>query len=115
RPHPRSYGAIAEFLRIAREERLCSLEEVVWRVSGKSAGVFSIPDRGRLEAGFAADITVFDPAVISSPATYLQPVRLARGVQFVFVNGEAAIWNGEQTDARAGRFLRRPVPKEARA
>jgi len=111
KPHPRSYGAVARFLQIAREKKLCSLEEAVWRVSGKPASVFSLPDRGRLQVGLAADIAVFDPSAVASPATYLQPVQLAKGVRDVFVNGEAAILNGVQTDARPGRFLRKAIPR----
>ena len=106
-PHPRSYGAIAEFFRLTREKRLCSLEEAVRRVTGKPAHVFSIPDRGRLAVGLAADITVFDPAAIAPRATYLQPVQLAQGVRLVIVNGKTALRDGVQTEERAGQFLRK--------
>ena len=106
-PHPRSYGAIAEFFRLAREKRLCSLEEAVRRVTGKPAEVFGLLDRRRLATGMAADITVFDPASIAPRSTYLQPVQLARGVRHVFVNGAAALLDGQQTNERAGQFLRR--------
>lgn len=106
-PHPRSYGAIAEFFRLAREKKLCSLEEAVRRVTGKAADLFSIPDRGRLAVGMATDITVFDPETIAPRATYLQPVQLAQGVRFVLVNGKVALADGRQTEERAGKFLRR--------
>ena len=110
-PHPRSYGAIAEFLRLAREKGLCSLEEAVRRVTGKPAAVFSLPDRGRLAVGMAADITVFDPAAIAPRATYLQPVQLAQGVHAVIVNGQIALRDGRQTDVRAGQLLRKRAAK----
>ena len=110
-PHPRSYGAIAEFFRIAREKKLCSLEEAVRRVTGKPADIFSIRDRGRLAEGTAADITVFDPSSIAPRSTYLNPVQLAQGVHLVIVNGAVALQNGRQTEERAGRLLRRSVGK----
>lgn len=110
-PHPRSYGAIAEFFRLAREKKLCTLEEAVRRVTGKPAEVFSIPDRGRLAVGMAADITVFDPEAIAPCATYLQPVQLAQGVRHVVVNGKIALRDGRQTEERAGQFLRRNTKK----
>ena len=106
-PHPRSYGAVAEFFRLAREKNLCTLEEAVYRVTGKPAEVFSLPDRGRLAVGMAADITVFDPEIIAPRATYLQPVQLAPGVVMVLVNGKIALRDGRQTDERAGQFLRK--------
>jgi len=107
KPHPRSYGAVAEFFRLARERRLCSLEEAVRRVTSKAADMIGIRDRGRLQVGLAADITVFDPETIAPQSTYLEPVQLAKGVQHVLVNGSVALENGVQTDLRCGRFLRK--------
>ncbi len=108
RPHPRSYGAVAQFFALAREKGICSTEEAVRRVTSKPARLFGLLDRGLIHTGFKADITVFDPALIASRATYLQPVRLAQGVKHVVVNGEAALSDGQQTDARNGKFLRKP-------
>ena len=106
-PHPRSFGAVAEFFRLARDKNLCPLEEAVRRVTSKPADVFGITDRGRLVPGLAADITVFDPTALAPRATYLQPVRLAQGVRLVIVNGAVALEDGVQTEARAGTFLRK--------
>ena len=110
-PHPRSYGAVAEFFRVVREKKLCSLEEAVRRVTSKPAELFSIPDRGRLEVGRTADITVFDPETIAPRATYLQPVQVAQGVELVLVNGVVALKNGKQTEVRSGQLLRRKTEK----
>lgn len=106
-PHPRSYGAIAEFFRLAREKQLCPVEEAVRRVTSKAADMIGMTDRGVLQVGKAADITVFDPAVIAPRATYLDSIRLAQGVRHVLVNGGVAMENGVQTDYRGGRFLRK--------
>ncbi|MBR3018951.1 MAG: D-aminoacylase [Clostridia bacterium] len=108
KPHPRAYGAMAEFFRLAREKRFCSLEEAVRRVTGETAERFGIKDRGIIAAGKAADITVFDPETIAPRATYLNSVQLAMGVEHVLVNGGVALKNGRQTDCRGGRFLRKP-------
>ena len=110
-PHPRSYGAVAEFFRLAREKRICGVEEVVRRVTGKPADIFGLTDRGRLEPGLAADITVFDPAAFAPRATYLQPVQLARGVRLVIVNGTVALRDGRQTEERAGKLLRKELKR----
>ena len=71
KPHPRSYGTIPEFFRLVREHQLCSIEEAVRRVTSKPAAMIGLADRGLLKTGLAADITVFDPAVIRPQATYL--------------------------------------------
>lgn len=107
KPHPRSYAAITEFFRLAREHNLCTVEEAVRRVTGKAADMIGLRDRGRLQVGLAADITVFDPKTIAPRATYLEPVQLSQGVQHVLVNGEIALEDGKQTACRAGRFLRK--------
>ena len=106
-PHPRSYGAIAEFFRLAREEKLCSLEAAIQRVTQKPAQMAGITDRGLLQEGLAADITVFDPAVIAPRATYLDPIQPAAGVSHVVVNGAIALENGTRTAARTGGILRK--------
>lgn len=108
KPHPRSYGAVAEFLRLAREKRLCTAEEALNRVTLKTALRFGMTDRGVIAAGKAADITVFDPETIAPRATYLDPVRTAQGVRHVVINGGVALEDFAQTDRRAGRFLLKP-------
>ena len=105
KPHPRVYGAVAEFFRLARENGICSPEEAVYRVTGKTAECFGLRDRGILAPGMQADITVFDPDTIAPRATYAEPVRTAEGVRHVVIGGTVALEDGEQTPARPGRFL----------
>lgn len=107
KPHPRSYGAITEFFRLAREKKICSIEEAVRRVTKKTADLIGLSDRGQLKEGLAADICVFDASEIASKATYLDPVRLSKGIKHVIVNGEIALENGVQTLIRAGKFLKK--------
>ena len=107
RPHPRNFGAIAEFFRLNRVHHLCSLEEAVRRVTSLPAGIVGLRRRGLIRPGFAADITVFDPQTIAPRATYLAPVQLAVGVRHVLIDGRIALENGAQTVVRAGRFLRK--------
>lgn len=107
KPHPRSYGAVTEFLRIARETGMCSLEEAVHRITGAPAGRLGLWDRGEIAVGKKADITVFDKNTIAPAATYLDSVRLSKGVKHVLVEGTLALFNGVQTDARSGRYLRK--------
>ena len=107
RPHPRSYAAVSEFMRLSREKGICTVEEAVRRVTSKAASMAGITDRGILAEGMAADITVFNPQEIAPRATYLDPVQLSKGVMHVIVNGRPALINGVQTDERAGIFLRK--------
>jgi len=43
-----------------------SLEEAVYRLTGKTALMHDLPDRGFIAPGKAADITIFDPDTIAS-------------------------------------------------
>src|SRR5207237_4894913 len=49
-----------------RERRVLSLEEAVRRMTSDPADFFGMRDRGRLKAGQAADVVIFDPATVGS-------------------------------------------------
>jgi N-acyl-D-amino-acid deacylase len=105
--HPRGYGNFARVLaRYVREEQVITLEDAVRRMTAHPASVLGLRDRGRLQAGYHADIVVFDPAAIQDHATYVEPHQYATGVSHVIVNGVLALQDGEPTEARPGRFVR---------
>ena len=109
-PHPRNYGAFAR--RIARyvnERKTVPLEFALRSMTGLSADVFGIPDRGYLRAGAWADVLVFDPAAVRDLATYTKPHQLAQGMWYVFVNGTPVLEKGELNTALPGRVLLKPV------
>jgi len=108
-PHPRGYGTFARLLGMyVRDEQVISLEEAVRRLTSLPAANLGIRRRGSLQAGFFADVVVFDPATIADRATFEKPHQYAVGVQHVFVNGEAVLLNGGPTGARPGRVVRGP-------
>ena len=108
KPHPRSYGCSSRLLgRYVREQRVLSLPEGVRRLTGLPASRLGLRDRGVLQLGAFADVTVFDPDRIIDKATYDHPQQYSEGVRYVLVNGILAVADGELTGARNGRFLRR--------
>jgi N-acyl-D-amino-acid deacylase len=66
-----------------------------------------LTDRGVLRPGAPADVVVFDPAVIASPATFAAPHRFATGIDLVLVGGVPTVERGTHTGRRAGRVLHR--------
>jgi N-acyl-D-amino-acid deacylase len=64
-----------------------------------------LKERGLLQAGYFADVVVFDPAKIQDHATYAQPHQYSTGVQHVLVNGQAVLTDGEHTGAKPGRAV----------
>lgn len=105
--HPRTYGNFARLLgRYVRDEKLISLEEAVYRLTTLPAANLGIKERGALKPGYYADVVVFDPATIADRATFETPHQYSVGVRDVFVNGVAALKDGEPTGATPGRAVR---------
>ncbi|MDH4347382.1 MAG: D-aminoacylase [Gemmatimonadota bacterium] len=106
-PHPRAYGTFARvFAKYVRDDRLLTVEEAVRKLTSLPADNLGLKRRGRLAAGYFADVVVFDPATISDHATFDRPHQYATGVHHVFVNGTQVLQDGEHTDARPGRVVR---------
>lgn len=108
--HPRAFGSFPRVLaQYVREARLIRLEDAIRRMSSMPMRLLGIPDRGLIVEGMAADLVLFDPEGIQDRATYQEPLRLAEGIDYVWVNGVLVIDDGWLTAARPGRVLRRPV------
>jgi N-acyl-D-amino-acid deacylase len=104
--HPRLFGAFPRLLsRYVRDERVLTLEEAVWKMTGFPAKRMGFTDRGRIEAGMAADLVVFDPATIRDTATFEDPCRYPEGIPYVFVNGNLVVDHGRHTGALKGEVL----------
>jgi N-acyl-D-amino-acid deacylase len=106
--NPGAFGAFPGFLQAVREEKTIGLEEAVHKMTGANADRFGLQDRGLLQKGQAADITVFDPRQIRDNTTPQATDRLPAGVRHVFINGLPALQNGTPVDdLHAGAVLRR--------
>ena len=104
--HPRTYGNFARLLgRYVRDEKLISLEQAVYRLTTLPATTLGLAERGALKPGYYADVVIFDPATIADRATFEKPHQYAVGVRDVFVNGVAALKDGEPTGATPGRAV----------
>ncbi len=105
--HPRTYGNFARLLaKYVRDEKVITLQEAIRKLTSAPAANLSLRRRGRLMAGYFADVVVFDPATIQDHATYEKPHQLSTGVADVWVNGILALKNGVATGAASGRFVR---------
>jgi N-acyl-D-amino-acid deacylase len=93
--------------RYARDLQLFPLETAVYKMTGQSAARLKLRERGLLRAGNFADVVVFDPATIADKSTFENPHQYSVGIEYVFVNGVAAVDGGKFTDTRAGRVLKR--------
>jgi dihydroorotase/N-acyl-D-amino-acid deacylase len=95
RPHPRLHGTFPHLLgELCRERGWMKLEQAIHKISQRPAERFHMAGRGSLLPGFFADITVFDPAQIGSPATYETPQAMPLGIHRVFRNGRLILKDG---------------------
>ena len=106
--HPRAYGAYPRKLRrYVMDRQTISMEQAIHSSTGLPAQVFAIPDRGFIRPGAYADVLVSNPATIRDVATYEKPHAYSVGVDYVFVNGRAAVDRGKVVPQRFGRILLR--------
>jgi N-acyl-D-aspartate/D-glutamate deacylase len=100
------------FSEFVRKGRHLTLEQAVRKITGDTAEIWGLPNRGQLRPGMAADVVIFDPETIARgeeqpvrdmPESGMRYVRSASGIDTVIVNGQLA-WShdGGYTEARAG-------------
>jgi N-acyl-D-amino-acid deacylase len=108
-PHPRVWGTFPRVLgHYARDLKLFSLETAVHKMTGRTASVFGLVDRGAVRAGAYADLVLFDPETVRDTADFDTPIRPADGILETWVNGQSAyVWGAGATTARAGRLVTR--------
>lgn len=105
-PHPRLWGTFPRVLgHYGRLLGLFSLETAVHKMTGLTAANFGLRDRGVIREGAFADLTLFDAETVDEAATYADPVRPARGIDTVIVNGKVVWRDGRPTGAHPGRVL----------
>lgn len=106
-PHPRTYGTFPRAISYYQKERnLCSLPEMIRKMTSMPAQKIGLKDRGLIAEGKAADVVIFDYNTIKDNATFLNPHQFPSGMPFVIVNGEFAVDDNSITGKLAGKVLR---------
>ena len=118
--HPRNAGTYGIVFREAREQGI-PLMDIVNNASYIPAkyfaqvGLKAMQERGRMQEGMIADITIFNPDTIAETATYMAGMRgsYTKGIPHVLVSGQLIIEDGvANTKLRAGQPIRYPLIEE---
>jgi N-acyl-D-amino-acid deacylase len=107
-PHPRLWGTFPRVLGLyARQLGLLSLEDAIHKMTGRTAALFGIVDRGVLREGAYADLVLFDPHRVIDRATFETPMVASDGIEEVWTNGVSTWANNLLTGETPGRLIRR--------
>ena len=100
---------------LTREQGVYTLPEAIHRITGKSAEIIGLKQRGELKEGWHADINVIDYANLSTchpeyvndfPHGGGRFIVKGKGYAATIVAGEVIIANGEHTGKRPGQVIR---------
>ena len=104
----------------ARDKQAITLEHAIKRITSEPANFFGMSDRGKLQPGMAADITIFDFDRIGSPERPeirhdfpgggRRLVTQADGIEYTIVNGTVLYESRRHTGALPGQVLRSGQP-----
>jgi N-acyl-D-amino-acid deacylase len=105
--HPRSFGAAPRFLNDAATSGALPMEVAIKKLTLGPAKKLGLKKRGEIKVGNFADLVIFDAGKIKDRATYENPYQFSEGINYVFVNGKAAVADGQITSQLPGYILRK--------
>ena len=103
--HPRVYAAFPRFLiDFVRDDPVFPIEEAVAKMTSRPASVYGLK-RGRIEAGYPADLDLFRLENIKAPASFAEPEQMSSGFDLVMVNGRIVVRDDRWIPSDAGVIL----------
>lgn len=106
--HPRVSGTFPKFIKdYAITSKRLSLHEAIAKITVQPASLLGLRNKGKLSIGSDADIVVFSPETITDQVTPDEAPSQPLGINYVIVNGQVAVRDGEIIQENCGRSLRR--------
>jgi len=75
------------------------------KMTSLPASFLAMEDRGKIKEGYKADIVIFDPETVRDNSTHSDAHQYSTGTEYVLVNGEISIENGEYNGVLNGKVL----------
>jgi len=121
RGHPRTSGSRGAAFRMAREQGVPLMFTIAqasyWPAKHMGdSGLEAMKERGRLQVGKVADITIFDARTITDNSTFKVGEHgiPTTGIPYVLVNGTVVVKNSEVLPVKPGQEIRFPVEDKGR-
>ena len=110
--HPRAAGTFSRVLaRYVREQKALTLMDALRKMAYMPAERLHLSNKGRIQPGADADVTVFDPERVLDKATFDNPAQYSEGIPYVLVAGQFVVRDGKiQENVLPGRGVRQ-TPK----
>jgi len=105
--HPRAAGTFPRFIAEFVRKGTLSLYDAVDKMTAMPANRLGLENKGRLNAGADADITIFDLDRITDRATFAEPALEPEGIEMVMIGGEIAFEKGKIIKNNCGRAVRK--------
>ena len=103
--HPRGAGTHARVLQWVREKKVdiplsLAVSKMTYMIARflEDNGVPQMADKGRIQEGKDADITIFDPKTVKENATMKDAGLPSTGIPYVLVNGTVVVRESETVD-----------------
>lgn len=105
--HPRAAGTFPRFLREFAHEGALDLYHAVEKITAMPAQRLRLENKGRLNVGADADITIFDFEKLRDCATFSDPALPPQGIDYVLIGGEIAARDCKIVRNTCGRAVRK--------
>ncbi|MGB9680605.1 MAG: N-acyl-D-amino-acid deacylase family protein [Minisyncoccia bacterium] len=106
--HPESFGAFIKFLKdFVIDKQFYSLEEGIYKLTGKVAQKIGLKNRGAIKTNYWADLVIFSPQKLNSLASFFNPHLPPSGIEAVIVNGKIAYRKGIFENTNLGQIIKR--------
>ena len=105
--HPRAAGSFPRFLAEFCRKGDISLYDAVVKITAMPAQRLGLTNKGRLNVGADADITIFDFDKIQDGATFAEPALPPVGIDYVLIGGRIAAKDCEIVNHNCGKAVRK--------